>query len=132
MKRNGIYITFIIIIIAGVFCGVFGLKQIKQENDFKKNALEVNATIYQNVTMENKQVLYIRYMVNGEQYDGIISSYNKKKYNGSIKILCDKNNPLKYTTGDVQAGSYLLLFLGFVLVVVSFSFVIRMTINESE
>ena len=80
MKRNGIYITFIIIIIAGVFCGVFGLKQIKQENDFKKNAVEVDATIYQNVTSGNKQVLYIRYMVNGEQYDGVVSSYNKKKY----------------------------------------------------
>ena len=123
--------SFIIIIIVGVCCAYFGINQQKKEKEFKKNALEVTATIYQNVTTGKKQVLYIRYVVNGEQYDGVISSYNKKKYGSTIKIYYDKNNPVLYTTGDVKYDGYLLIFLGVVLVIVSSSFIIRMFIYES-
>lgn len=131
MKKMSIYLTFVLILIGGVCCSFFGIKGVSEEKNFKKEAIEIDAKIYQNVTTGNKQVLYIRYLVNGEQYDGVVSSYNKKKYNGSIKIYYDKNNPLKYTTGDIKYEGYLLIFLGVVLVITSCSFIIRMFLGEN-
>ena len=128
MKNSGIYITFILILVLGVFFILFGINYEKKEHDFKKNAGVVTARIYQNSISNHKQVLYIKYYVNGEGYDGVVSSYNKKQYGSSVKIYYDKNNPTIYTLGNIKYEGYLFILLD----IISISFIIRMVIDEKQ
>lgn len=130
VKKAGMYLSFGIILIIGIVFIFFGNKLIKKEYQFKKDAGTTVARIYQNTISNNKQVLYINYLVDGEEYNGVISSYKKNRYGSRIKIYYDKKNPTKYTIGNINYAGYLFIFLGIVLIIISFSFIIRIFIDE--
>lgn len=130
MKKLAIYFSFIILLIVGVCFLFFGIKYKNNNEEFKKNAVETTAFIYQNIISGNKQVVYIRYTIGEDKYNGILSSYNKKKYGSSIKIYYDKNNPRIYKVDNNKNEWILFVFLGSVLMLISISFIARMYIYE--
>lgn len=130
VKKIGMYLSFGLILIIGVSFIFFGNQNNKKELKFKENAGVVTARIYQNTISDYKQVLYIKYYVNGEEYDGVISSYKKNKYGSKVKIYYDKENPTTYTIGNISYVGYMFIFLGIVLIIMSCSFIIRMFIYE--
>ena len=130
VKNIGIYISLAIIFILGVFFIVFGNNYNKREKEFKINAGVVTAKIYQNSIINNKQVLYIRYFINGEEYNGVVSSYRRQKYGNSIKIYYNKSKPTEYIIDKENYIGHLFIILGISLIIISITFVIRMHLDE--
>lgn len=130
VKKVGIYLSLVFILIIGIFFIFYGNQINKKEHEFNRKAETVTARIYQNTIVNNKQVLYIRYFANGEEYNGVISSYRHQKYGSKIKIYYDKNNPTIYTIGNISYVGFLFIFLGIVFIIISSSFIIRIIIES--
>ena len=129
MKNLGLYLTLSIMFLFGIFFTIYGIEYNKKEENFKKSAGKVTAKIYQNTISNHKQVLYIRYYVNGEEYNGVVSSYRHQRYGSNITIYYNKKKPTEYIIDTKNYIGYLFMFLGISLIIISCSFVIRMLLD---
>lgn len=105
-------ICYIMIIIVGIIDILYGTNhQIKQYN-FMKKAIKTTANIYQTSYQDSKQVLYINFYVGNQEYDGILILKDKETDKSTITIYYDKNNPLNFTTDEIDKSGLLFIVMG--------------------
>lgn len=120
MKKILNYSCYVIIIIIGIFHICYGIKYEIKQYKFLKEAIKTTANIYQTVNREEgKQVLYIDFYVKNKKYDGVIVLKEKTIFKSKITIYYDKNNPVKFTNGEIDNSGYFIIILGIIFVFLS-------------
>lgn len=120
MKKILNYSCYVIIIIIGIFNICYGIKYEIKQYKFLKEAIKTTANIYQTVNREDgKQVLYIDFYVKNKKYDGVIVLKEKTIFKSKITIYYDKNNPVKFTNGEIDNSGYFIMVLGIIFVFLS-------------
>lgn len=116
--------SYIIIIIIGIFNIFYGINYELKEYKFLKNSIKTKANIYQSVDNGNMQTLYIKYSVDGKNYDSVFT-VKEKITKSTITIYCDKSNPLKFTDGIIKKGGYLSIFIGVIFEILVIGLIFR-------
>lgn len=136
LKHDRNYVLAIVFVIAISFLFAFGYF-LYDDIKFKKSSIKVNAIIYNvdqsnetiqkkddngNVYYENKKTCknYIKYNVNGNDYDGMLENEDcKYSINDIVKIYCQQNDPVKF-----KSNSTLIYIVGFLSCLFFFIFLI--------
>lgn len=125
MKKILNYSCYIIIIFIGVFDICYGINYEIKQYKFLKEAIKTTANIYQTVNREDgKQVLYIDFYVKNKKYDGLIVLKEKTIFKSKITIYYDKNNPVKFTNGEIDNSGYFIMVLGIIFVLLDIIFLL--------
>ena len=121
MRRVFTIITSILVIAFGIFAAT-------SEHSFSSNAKETISTVT-NITKTEKRdsdnkryietKIYVKYNVNGKQYEGsIISNYSDLKKGSSLKIYYNQKNPNEINiTNKNQHAGYIIIVVGFTFLI---------------
>lgn len=118
MKKIFNYSCYIIIVLIGIFDILYGINYEIKQYQFLKKSKKTTANIYQTTNRDDgKQVLYINFYVDNKKYDGVLLVLKEQATSKStIEIYYDKNNPVKFTTCEINNSGYFIMAFGIIFI----------------
>lgn len=132
MKQNRVeWITCIIFIIVGGILLFVSVLAIKSSMNFKNNALEGKATIYdikKHIDDEGnaKHTVYVKYSIDNIEYNEVLNYYNTSmKYGDEIKIYYDPNLPTQIQAKGELTFLFIVPAMGLIFFLIGIIFAIN-------
>lgn len=131
MKKIINYSCYVIVIFIGIFNLCYGINYEIKQYEFLKEAEKTTANIYQTTNREDgKQVLHINFYVKNKKYDGVLVLKEKTISKSTLTIYYDKNNPVKFTNGEIDNSGYFIIILGIILILLGIIFLFRVILRK--
>jgi len=109
-------LAFFILVLIGVIAG--GIALVVKDKNFKKTAKETMATIteiytYRDSGGDTSHRVYVKFSVDGEEYEGKLGSYHLGMQKGQeVKICYNPDNPQIFNDGNTSIAGFVLIALG--------------------
>ncbi len=118
-KNNMIY--FVIILTVAILDIIYGTIFQVNKYIYNQKAVVVKANIHQISKNKDVNTLYLDYRINKKLYNGVMTVTDKSiTVEDDLTIYCNKDNPTKFTNGEIPFTGYFIMVLGIVIVFVDF------------